>query len=89
MSMKKIVFAGLLSVAAILGTGCADACEKAANRIEDKQKECGLTPASSDGDGTEAECTDAASTASEKLADCIEKAACDKVKDGTWITTCT
>jgi hypothetical protein len=89
MSMKKLVFAGLLGVAAVFATGCADKCEKAANTIEDKQKECGLTiPDSGDSDGEEAECTDAAADAAQKLADCIDKAACEKVKDGTWITSC-
>ena len=86
--MKKFVFAGLLTAAAIFSTGCSDACESAANRFTDRQKECGVTVQEGNGDGEEVECTDTLATTSEKLADCIEKADCTKVKDNTWITTC-
>ncbi len=89
MSMKKLLFAGLLGTAAFFATGCSNACEKAASTIEDKFEECDIeTTGGGDGDGEEAECTDAAAEASEKLADCIEKATCEDVKSGAYITKC-
>lgn len=87
--MKKFMFAGLLAAAAVLSTGCSDACESAASRYTDRLKECGVTVEEGDDEeGEEVECTDAAADAAEKLADCAEKATCEKVKDGTYITSC-
>lgn len=87
--MKKLLFAGLLGTAALFATGCSDACEKAANTVEDKFEECDIETTGGDGDEDEDfECTDAAAEAAEKLADCIEKASCDDVKSGAYITKC-
>jgi hypothetical protein len=86
--MKKLLFAGLLGSAALFATGCSDACEKAANTIEDKFEECDIET-TGDGDGdSDAECTDEAAEAAEALADCIEKATCDDVKSGAYLTKC-
>jgi hypothetical protein len=87
--MKKLVLAGLLGVATLLATGCGDKCKKAADRIDARQKACGLNiadPGAASGSSTE--CTEAAGAASERFAECAEKATCDQVKDGTWITEC-
>ncbi|MDC0707049.1 hypothetical protein POL68_01060 [Stigmatella sp. ncwal1] len=87
--MKKLLVASLLGVAAVLGTGCSDACEKAGSALKDKYKECGITY--SDGDGnteTDTECSDEAADADENLADCIEKASCDAMRDGTYQAQC-
>jgi hypothetical protein len=86
--MKKLVFAGLLGAAAIFSTACSDACESAANRISDRQKECGATVQEGDSNGDDVECTNSLATDFEKLADCIEKANCTQVKDNTWGATC-
>ncbi len=88
--MKNLLFAGLLGAAALFSTGCSDACEKAANRLVDRQEECGVTvPDTDDGDGDgDAECTDAAADTLEKLADCAEKATCEKVKDNSYLLSC-
>jgi hypothetical protein len=85
--MKKLMFAGLLGAAALLSTGCANACEKAASRIEDRLKECGLNVEEGEGDA-DMECTEANADTQEKLADCVEKADCDSVKTGGWVFTC-
>ncbi|ADO71777.1 hypothetical protein [Stigmatella aurantiaca] len=87
--MKKLLAAGLLGLAALLGTGCSDACEKAGSALKDKYKECGIPY--SDGDGnaeTDTECTDEAADADKTLAECIEKASCDAMRDGTYTTEC-
>jgi hypothetical protein len=85
--MKKLVFAGLLGAAALFSTGCANACEKAQSRIEDRLKECGLDVAEEDGDA-EMTCTDSEAATQEALADCAERAACDTVRTGGWLFTC-
>lgn len=85
--MKKLLFAGLLGAAALFSTGCANACEKAQSRIEDRLKECGVNVAEEDGD-TETTCTDTAAADQELLADCVERASCDTVKTGGWLFTC-
>jgi hypothetical protein len=87
--MKKLVAAGLLGVVALLGTGCSDACEKTGSALKDKYKECGIDY--SDGDGnaeTDTECTDEAAEADERVADCIEKASCDAMRDGSYLSQC-
>lgn len=84
--MKKLVFAGLLGAAALFSTGCANACEKAASRIEDRLKECGLNV--EEGEGEAQECTDTEADTQEKLADCAEKADCESVRTGGWLFTC-
>ena len=87
--MKKLLFAGLLGSAALFSTGCADACEKAANRLADRQEECGVTLPDDDGDSDgDGECTDAGANALEKLADCAEAATCEKVKDNSYLISC-
>jgi hypothetical protein len=85
--MKKLVFAGLLGAAALFSTGCANACEKAQSRIEDRLKECGLEVAEEDGD-VEMTCTDTEASNQETLADCVERATCDTVRTGGWLFTC-
>jgi hypothetical protein len=85
--MKKLVFAGLLGAAALFSTGCANACEKAQGRIEDRLKECGLEVAEEDGDA-DMTCTDTDAASQEMLADCVERADCDTVKTGGWLFTC-
>jgi muramoyltetrapeptide carboxypeptidase LdcA involved in peptidoglycan recycling len=86
--MKKLVFAGLLGAAALFSTGCgANACEKAAQRIEDRLRACGLNVEEGEGDGG-MECTEANAATQERLADCAEKASCDSVKTGAWLSTC-
>lgn len=87
--MKKLLVAGLLSAVAVFGTGCSDACEKAANTIEDKYEECDIEiDDGGDDEGEEAECTDEAAEAAEKIADCIDKASCADVTSGAWLTNC-
>ena len=86
--MKKLLFAGLLGTAALFATGCSDACEKAANTIEDKFEECDIETTGGGEEGEDVECTDELADAAEKLADCIEKATCDDVKSGAYITKC-
>jgi hypothetical protein len=86
--MKKLLFAGLLGSAALFSTGCADACENATDRLRDRQEECGMTVPDTDDDST-SECTDAGADALEKLADCAEAATCEKVKDSSYLLTCT
>lgn len=92
--MKKLVFAGLLGAAALLSTGCANACEKAQSRcekalsrIDDRLRECGLNVADDDCD-VEMTCTDDQAAKQEALADCAERASCDTVKTGGWLFTC-
>ncbi|HVG57836.1 MAG TPA: hypothetical protein VNA24_04730 [Hyalangium sp.] len=85
--MKKLVFAGLLSAAALFSTGCANACEKAQSRLEDRLKECGLNVAEEEGDA-EVECTETEAANQEAFADCAERASCDTVKTGGWLFTC-
>lgn len=85
--MKTIVLVGLLGTAALLTSGCADACERAANRLEDRLRECGLKVEEGQSDDNR-ECTESAATTAEKLAECAERATCDSVKTGAWITTC-
>lgn len=85
--MKKFVFAGLLGAAALTSTGCANACEKAQSRIEDRLKTCGLEVAEEEGD-VEMTCSDAEAATQEKLADCVERADCETVKTGGWLYTC-
>lgn len=87
--MKKLVAAGLLGVVAVLGTGCSDACEKTDSAREDRYKECGIDY--SDGDGnaeTDIECTDEAAEADKRVAECIEKASCDAMRDGSYLSQC-
>lgn len=86
--MKKIVFAGLLVAASVASTACSNACESAANRIRDRQKECGVSVMEGDKDGEKVECTDALASSSETFANCIEKADCAQVRDNTWAATC-
>ncbi len=85
--MKKLLFAGLLGAAAVLGTGCADACEKASDKVESKFKDCDVEYTKNE-DGEDVECTEELGNASEKLADCIDKLDCAKVKDGTGLLSC-
>jgi hypothetical protein len=85
--MKKLVFASLLGAAALFSTGCANACEKAQSRLEDRLKECGLTVEEGEGD-VDMECTESDARTNEALADCAEKASCDDVKTGGWLFTC-
>jgi protein involved in sex pheromone biosynthesis len=86
--MKKLMVAGLVA-ASVLFTGCSNACEKAADTITDKYKECGIqTTTTGNGNGETSECTEAQGNASEKLADCIEKSTCDDIKAGTYLTKC-
>jgi hypothetical protein len=85
--MKKLVFAGLLGAAALFSTGCANACEEAANRLEDRLRECGLNVEEGEGD-SDMECTESDAKTAEDLADCAERADCESVKTGAWLFTC-
>lgn len=85
--MKKLVFAGLLGAAALFSTSCANACEKAQSRLEDRLKECGLNVEGEEGDAG-MKCSEADANTAEALADCAERASCDTVKTGGWLFTC-
>jgi hypothetical protein len=85
--MKKLVFAGLLGAAALFSTGCANACEKAQSRLEDRLTACGLNVEEGEGD-VDMECTEDDAKTAEDLADCAERADCESVKTGGWLFTC-
>ncbi len=74
-SLKTILLA--LSVAAIaaFGTGCGNACDEAADHIE----ECGGKVTGGDG-----ECSDAAEAAAERRNDL----SCEEIKEGSKLIAC-
>ncbi len=84
--MMKLLFVGLLGTAALLGTGCASACEKASDQMERKFKACGV--AYTDPNSADTECTDTQGQDTEKLADCIDALDCAEVKSGTGLLAC-
>jgi hypothetical protein len=87
--MKKFIVAGLVAASALFAGCGGNDCEEAADRIADKFEECGIqTTGGGDGGNNNAECTEATGEASQKLADCIEKATCDDVKSGAYFTKC-
>ena len=73
----------VMAAATFALTACKDDCEKASDRLADRYEECGIsTSDGSDGDGSDAECTDEAAALFECYADCADAAECDVV-DGS------
>jgi hypothetical protein len=68
---------GMMGLLAVVGTGCGNACDDAADHLE----ECGLSTGDGDGDG---DCTDQA----EAFANCIVDKDCDSIKDGSALLDC-
>ena len=88
--MKNIVLAcGILGILGALSIGCGgNACEAAANQVEDKYTQCGATLPTTSGTSTSVECTDALAKSAQCSADCLTAASCDCIGLGD-ATKCT
>ncbi|WP_224368219.1 hypothetical protein [Hyalangium versicolor] len=86
MRLKKWLVGSLLGAVALLGSGCSNTCDAATERIDKRYSECGI--ALGDSDEAPQECSDEDASELEHEADCIEKASCDDVKSGLYLTKC-
>ncbi|ADO73528.1 uncharacterized protein STAUR_5766 [Stigmatella aurantiaca DW4/3-1] len=75
---------GALWALAVSTTGCSDACEEAERRIDGKYAECGIAV----GEPEAVDCTEDVAEAKKQEADCIEKASCEDVRSGLYLTKC-
>ncbi|NUP07537.1 MAG: hypothetical protein HOW73_15925 [Polyangiaceae bacterium] len=82
--LRKMVVLSMVVGLGAFAQGCGNDCDAAADQIQAKFDECGVTvPSGDDGGDEEAECTEADGTAALCVADCTDAVPCENLDTDT------